>query len=569
MKTPQRAILWELWRTGRSDLMLRVISLSLMVLAFTGVIANSSLKSSVLEPVAGITVLLLMVCGAFSSLWLQEFDTQQAGFSLRLGFARPVATSWLVLLPMMYGMATSVASYVIPASLYYVMIGTRLPIHAPVLLTAMLNVGCLSAMWGARNRVEKLAYFALLAAVTVWLVRWYVGEVPLGESWINELGNSVHRSWTFLYDVVAVIAVAVMIGVTILAVDRQRHEQSSERATSLTRGPADKGENGKAKDSGTLSFFRWLSRFAAMTGVDRRLAAQAGFELRRCGLVTLNAGLLLPVIVLGLVYLIPLMNPKWERQPLTWLLAINFCPLVYQLIGIDAVAGLRGRQGRIDISPFDLIRPLRNDQMAAIKLIVVACTTLAGWLIMLGAGASYMVVHYGTDVFVSSSEMWKGMTSVTPLIWVAGLCCLAMSIVSSSSMLLALALWMPRNPWRLMGLVWTTALNCVLVFIDAENGLRFRAIWTIEVWVLCGVIPLLSGLLLRRAWQSGAMGSRYLVSAVALWLAWVASSYWLRAQISEAVSVPIELSILAVALLPVPLVTTLTAPLAYATYRHR
>lgn len=297
--------------------------------------------------------------------------------------------------------------------------------------------------------------------------------------------------------------------------------------------------------------------------------AQAGFELRRCGLVTLIASLLLPSIVLVLVCFIPLMNPKWDRQPLTWLVATIFCPLVYQLIGIDAVAGLRGRQGRIDISPFDLIRPLRNDQMAAIKLIVVACTTLAGWLIMLGAGASYMVVHYGTDVFVSSSEMWKGMTSVTPLIWVAGLCCLAMSIVSSSSMLLALALWMPRNPWRLMGLVWTTALNCVLVFIDAENGLRFRTLWTIEVWVLCGVIPLLSGLLLRRAWQSGAMGSRYLVSAVALWLAWVASNYWLRAQISEAVSVPIELSILAVALLPVPLVTTLTAPLAYATYRHR
>lgn len=277
MKTPQRAILWELWRTGRSDLMLRVISLSLMVLAFTGVIANSSLKSSVLEPVAGITVLLLMVCGAFSSLWLQEFDTQQTGFSLRLGFARPVATGLLVLLPMMYGMATSVASYVIPASLYYVMIGTRLPIHAPVLLTAMLNVGCLSAMWGARNRVEKLAYFALLAAVTVWLVRWYVGEVPLGESWINELGNSVHRSWTFLYDVVAVIAVAVMIGVTILAVDRQRHEQSGERATSLTRGPAEKGENGKAKDSWTLSFFRWLSRFAAITRVDQCFFGASGF----------------------------------------------------------------------------------------------------------------------------------------------------------------------------------------------------------------------------------------------------------------------------------------------------
>jgi hypothetical protein len=515
------------------------------------------------------TVLFLMICAAFSSLWMQELDTQQSGFSLRLGFTRPVATAWLVLLPMLYGVATSVVCYVIPASLFYVVIGRHLPVRGPVLLTAMLNVGCLAAMWSARNRAEKLACFALLATATVWLVRWYVGEVPMGESWINLLADSVNRSWSMLYDFIAVIAIVAMISVTTIAVDRQRHEISGERVLLLTQDVATVTANSEAKASWTLLLFRCVSPFSARTGVDQRLAIQAAFELRRCGLVTLNAGLLLPVIVLGLVYLIPLMNPKWERQPLTWLLAINFCPLVYQLIGIDAVAGLRGRQGRIDISPFDLIRPLRNDQMAAIKLIVVACSTLTGWLIMLGAGGCYMVVHYGTDWFASPAEIWKGITSVTPMIWVAGFCCLGMSIVSSSSVLLALALWMPLNPWRLVGLVWTTALNCVLLFIDAENGLRFRTLWTVEVWVLCGLIPILSGLFLWRVWQSGSMGSRYLVSAIALWLAWVASSYWLRAQISEAVTVPFEFSILAVALLPVPLVTTLTAPLAYAIYRHR
>jgi uncharacterized membrane protein len=120
MKTPQRAILWELWRTGRSDLMIRVFSLSLLVLLFAIVISTSRLKGSVLEPVAGMTVLFLMICAAFSSLWMQELDTQQSGFSLRLGFTRPVATAWLVLLPMLYGVATSVVCYVIPASLFYV-----------------------------------------------------------------------------------------------------------------------------------------------------------------------------------------------------------------------------------------------------------------------------------------------------------------------------------------------------------------------------------------------------------------------------------------------------------------
>ncbi len=45
------------------------------------------------------------------------------------------------------------------------------------------------------------------------------------------------------------------------------------------------------------------------------------------------------------------------------------------------------------------------------------------------------------------------------------------------------------------------------------------------------------------------------MSAVVLWLARLASSYPLSAQIYEAVSVPFEFSVLAVAPLPVPLVT--------------
>lgn len=463
----------------------------------------------------------------------------------------------------------SAVCYVIPASLYYVIIGTSLPFHAPVLLTAMLNVGCLGAMWGARNRVEKLAYFALLATVTVWLVRWYVGEVPLGESWINLLGNSVNRSWSVLYDLIVVAAIAAMIGVTIVAVDRQRHEVFGERVPKGSQNVEAVPGSSAADSSWTLGLLRGFARLATLTGFDQRLAAQAAFELRRCGLVTMSAGLLLPVIVFGLVCLIPVVNPQWARQPLTWLVAIIFCPLIYQLIGIDAVTGLRGRQGRIDISPFDLIRPLRNDQMASIKLTVVACVTLVGWLMMLTAGVMYMVANYGTDWFVSPAEMWKGMTSVTPLIWVAGLCCLAMSIVSSSSMLLALALWMDLYLWRMMLLFGALSVNIAMVIVDAEHGLRFRPVWTFEVCGLCVLIPLLSGGIIRKAWRSGTIGSRYLTSAVVLWLTWAASSYWLRAQISEAVSVPIEFSILAVALLPVPLVTTSTAPLAYATYRHR
>lgn len=569
MKTPQRAILWELWRTGRSDLMIRLISLSFMVVLFATVISNSRLQASALQPVAGITVLLLMICGSFSSLWLQELDTQQSGFSLRLGFTRPVATAWLVSLPMLYGVATSVLCYGIPASIFYAVIGTRLPVHAPVLLTCMINVGCIAAMWSARNRVEKITYFALLTTVTAGLVRWYVGEIPQGEAWVNELGDSVNRSWSVLYDVIAVSAIAAMIGLTIIAVDRQRHEISRERVVLVTSDVATAADTGKEKSSWTSLLFRCCIRLAAITGVDQRLAVQAGYELRRCGLVTLGAGLFLPILVLGLVCSIPVMNSQWDRQPLTWLVAIIFCPLIYQLIGIDAVTGLRGRQGRIDISPFDLIRPLRNDQLASIKLIVVACITLAGWLMMLAAGVIYMVINYGTDWFLSPAEIWKGVISVTPVVWIAAICCLTMSIISSSSMMLALALWMDLYSWRLMLLFGTISLNIALVIMDAEHGLRFRIVWTIETCVLSVLIPLLSGFIIRKAWRSGTLGSHYLSAAVALWLVWAASSYWLRAQISGAVSIPLEFSVLAIGLLPVPLVTTLTAPLAYATYRHR
>ncbi|MFO1001895.1 MAG: hypothetical protein U0936_16290 [Planctomycetaceae bacterium] len=520
MKTPQRAILWELWRTGRSDLMLRLFSLSLMVVAFTLVISNSRLKSSALQPVAGVTVLLLIICSALSSLWLQELDTQQSGFSLRLGFTRPVATAWLVLLPMFYGVATSVVCYVIPVSLFYFVIGTRLPVHGPVLLTAMLNAGCLCAMWSSRNRLEKIAFFALLATGTVWLVRWYVGEVPLGESWINLLGDSVNRSWSVLYDLIVVVAIAAMIGVTIVAVDRQRHEISDERLVSATLDVPGVTSQREAGSSLALLLFRGFVRLAALTGLDQRLAVQAAFELRRCGLVTLGAGLLLPVIVFGLVCLIPLMNPQWNRQPLTWLVAIIVCPMIYQLIGIDAVTGLRGRQGQIDISPFDLIRPLRNDQMASMKLIVVSCASLAGWMIMLASGVIYMVANYGTEWLGSPVEIWKGMTSVTPMIWVAGLCFLAMSIASSSSMLLALALWMDLYSWRMLLLFGAVSVNIALVLVDADHGLRFRLGWTLEACILCVLLPFLSALVVRRTLEVRDFG-RSILSVGDGFVAWL------------------------------------------------
>jgi hypothetical protein len=458
---------------------------------------------------------------------------------------------------------------VIPASLFYVVIGARLPVHAPVLLTAMINVGCLAATWGARNRVEKMAYFALLATATVVLVRWYVGEIPLGESFINQLGDSVNRSWSVLYDLIAVGAIAAMVGVTIVAVDRQRHEVSGDRVLRASHDVANVSSRGEVTISWTSRLLRGFRQLAVITGIDSRLAVQAGYELRRCGLVTLAAGLLLPIIVLGIVCFIPVMNPRWNQQPLTWMIAVIFCPMIYQLIGIDAVTGLRGRQGRIDISPFDLIRPLRNDQLASIKLIVVASVTLIGWLMMLVSGLIYMVANYGTEWFTTPVEVWKGMTSVTSVIWIAGLCCLAMSIVSSSSMLLAMALWMDLYPWRLMFFFGAVSVNTALLILDAEHGLRFRPVWTTEVCVLLVLIPFVSGLIVRGAWRSGTLGSRYLASAVALWLVWVASSYWLRSQVSGAISVPFEFSVLTMALLPVPLVTTLTAPLAYAAYRHR
>jgi hypothetical protein len=470
---------------------------------------------------------------------------------------------------MLYGVATSCACYLIPAILFYVVIGARLPVHAPVLLTAMINAGCLAAMWSARNRLEKMGYFVLLATATVGLVRWYVGEIPPGESFINQLGDSVNRSWSVLYDVIAVVAIAAMIGVTIVAVDRQRHNVSGNCILRASHDVANVTSRGEATISWTLRLLKGFRQLAVITGIDSRLAVQAGYELRRCGLVTLAAGLLLPIMVLGIVCLIPVMNPRWNQQPLTWMIAVIFCPMIYQLIGIDAVTGLRGRHGRIDISPFDLIRPLRNDQLACIKLIVVAGVTLIGWLMMLVSGLIYMVANYGTEWFTTPVEVWKGMTSVTSVIWLAGLCCLAMSIVSSSSMLLAMALWMDLYPWRLMFLFGAVSVNSALLILDAEHGLRFRHVWTTEVCVLLVLIPLLSGLIVRGAWRSGTLGGRYLASAVALWLLWVASSYWLRSQVSGAISFPFEFSVLMLALLPVPLVATLTAPLAYATYRHR
>jgi hypothetical protein len=144
-----------------------------------------------------------------------------------------------------------------------------------------------------------------------------------------------------------------------------------------------------------------------------------------------------------------------------------------------------------------------------------------------------------------------------------------MSIVSSSTILLAMAMWMPMCPWRLMTLFWTVCLNGFLVFVDSQQGLRFRSLWVVEACVLSICVPILSGFIIRQAWRSGTVGSRYLVSALVLWTAWGACIFWLQTELSVAISIPFAALVLEIGLLPIPLVTLLTAPIAFAAYRHR
>ena len=552
MRTPLRAMLWELWRTSRFELLFRVVGQSAFIFLFYRSLGDYS------EPqiyvVRGIAVLLLTVSSVFSMTWMKELESEskQSGFSFRLGFTRPVSTTGLVAVPMIFTVVAAVVCFTLPAMLFGLLLGVPMPIAGPATAVACIVVCFVATAWSPTTAAGKsIAVVMLLIGCGVAIFLFHRGRDD-PDPILLAIGKPGYFEFAWFEYAIFLGLSTVAFFVTVVAVDRQRHGDRWE--------------------------FRHLHRlWPSLTLLSRNrqrpftspIAAQFWYEMRRFGNTLLLFGVSFPLILLVLTSTTLWFNPDWNRAPILSIFALVFCPFVYQLIGANEAIGLRRNQGATRLSAFDATRALSNDHLIAIKLLVIAACSLIGWLIMALVVALQAVTFGDGETWARIGATLSQAAGQVPAYWWAAAVANAVLLyISSSSIILSLGLWLPLYRNRFAFTVGAMYVHLLLAGWDAANGWPLRNYWMACGYLVAAAIFFGCVFALRKALGAGYLGKRLFGCAFCLWVFYVSSTVALYLKLAPGVPIPLVTSVLGVSMLAVPLASTAIAPLALASHRH-
>lgn len=590
------AMLWELWRASRWELLLKfgIVAGFLLLIASLGQDFGET-QRFVLRAIALVTASIACV---FSTTWLSDIDDQASGFTFRLGFSRPISTFQLVAVPMGYAVVTALLGYVICVFLVFALLKIWLPIPGPAAAIGCFVCCCIACVWASTHAIEKIIAIFLVVMVAVGVLAWRHRMRSAGEPILLALGGDDFFAFAWWEYVLLAACASSALATTVCAVRWQRC-----------------GEG--------LSWIRWLalvvqrlvqsSRWSAMQRwLETRgmpapgagpLRTQVRFELRRTAHL-LFLICLCSAAVFAFVSLVPLVNTSWggEHSPRLWLGAMLISPLLYQIVAIDPVAGLRHKQGGTELSIFDAIQPLRCDQVMTCKLLVVAGWSLVGLCIMCLAAAMHATL-------AGQWQEWRTMLlAIVEAISKLASATWQPSATSATAPIDAFApefvgqLQRPTLGWCLVGLVnvmlWycfsTTALMASVFFmakfprvavVIGMVSLGHLGLWAWDIsherplaWLWLGYAYLLPSALMVAAMvvigfaaQGQLLSRRYLAVVVCVWSVFVACnvalSWRISALLPDLALHPLAI-VGAVAGLAVALAVAVASPLAYAAFRN-
>lgn len=581
LRTPWQAMLWELWRVSRYEMLLRFGGL----IAF--MFAISMLTPSFDEPqsqvLRGILLFLIMLSCLFSSTWTGALENQHVGFSFRLGFTRPVSTRQLVLIPVAYSVVTAGLGYVITALFVRVALGQALPLVGPA-----VTIGCsvcvfICVAWSSTAPLFKIVglFVAAIAISSALAVRHHLRADA--EPVLLAIGKPNYFDLKWYEFLLLLVVAGLATRVTVASVARQRC------------GDIRRWKSNVSLDAAHRKIVRRVHRQSALKTFPSSIVAQCWFEVRRTRHMAVFA-CACTAIVLTFVSLVPLGNATWggAHSPRIWLGALAFSPFLYQLLGTDGVVGLRVKQGVSQLSAFEAMRPLRCDQMIAVKLLVVAAWSLFGMLLMgLAAAVQTTIVggwHHWSEMNQSLIAIAKSIVagdltmadgpsqdgsstlkSLSVVWWPVGVSFIALLHISSTSMMLAFLLWSAKYPKLLAGLIVFFIGHMCLGAWDAAHGLQWKGLWIAYGYLVPLAAIALSVWAVVAAIWGGYFRSYYLAIVFVLWGIYVATTL---ALLIEVLSVEVIVSAHPFAWLVViaggmmPVAATASAPLALAAHRH-
>lgn len=568
MNSPLAAMLWELWRVSRWELGLRIAGMSLITIALCG-FANASLGEAETAVVRSVMLLMLLSGSLFSYTWLSSFDNHPTAFAFRLGFTRPISTERLVLIPLWFGVAAAMVCFLIPALLMRAFLGPAASLPGLTVFVGALVACLMTGSWAPSSRWGQWTLVCLvLIAVILMLVKLHstrAGEEP----WLMAMGRPGYFPFNVYYYIACLLLVAGASWLTIEGVRRKRF-----------------GEGWFETDGWWQSSHDEVPARETLSEVDVRRfqrkpfsgswQAQFWLEMHAVGRVVLPTAILIPLFPMAFVTLGPLMaaeEKNWDDAPIFWLLAILTCPLMYQLVGVNAAIGLRMKQANLQLSAFDATRPLTNDFQIFVKLVTTAAFSMVGMLFMAATAAAHaLAAGHGAQWRRVMEALASSIEAVPPSWAPVTLVSLLFVYISSSSMLLAFGLLAPKYPYRFFGLMIFGSANVLVALADGRHDLIPAAVWNGYGYLIALAIVGVCGFILMRAYQAGLVASPYFIAAFVLWCVYVGCTSYsyleLSPRLAEHITAPTAALPAMAASLLTPLAATALAPLALAAHRH-
>ena len=395
-KTILKVQLWELWRLTRLELLFRFLLPIVMFYALGAMVGG---HFQLLNVVALFGILLASLT---SGLWLASFrQIEGGGFSLSLGYPRPLSSFQLVSVPLLWLTGSNVLVYLALATAFFQFFGVRPVGVAELPLVLFASVAMATLSWATHRIGERVLAAVLLGGGAVfWLSKRtesleFLNPLTLG------MGDFVTRS----EGIILLLMTALMWIAAIYFLHLQRSgEMRPSRAAAKLQGF---GEQVLAERT---------------TGFLGPLHASLWFELRRAGgraLYVLGGGLVLMLgsgVLVGATEMTSMVNALWVAS-------LCITPLALLLVTNESVLGLRYRGHTSSLSVFEATQPDTVGRNVLMKTGISMGLTWTGSMVVVLAALG-CTGYFGGDVWDDAySELIDAMkvSFDVAVIWLGGL----------------------------------------------------------------------------------------------------------------------------------------------------
>lgn len=554
MNSPVQAILWELWRTTRRELLIKFAYIAALMSFLIIMPFGKDFSGPQQMVINGIIVLVIAVSSAsMSTCWLQ-LDNTNNGFVFRLGFTRPVTTGVLVLLPLLYTVICAVVSYMIPVFIGNFFVSDPIPVLGPAALVAIFSAGMLMTTWSPTTHINRFVCLFLFVIAFIVTIFWRHTFDTSDEPLLMALGrgNYYLLPWIFL------IAPLFILGTWIITthcVGLQRRGDALLDLASIANKFLNRSSAG----------------YQSLPPFSSALIAQMHYEARKSAKKVLLFAAFFAISGIVFVTVGKFLFSNAEGVGVVWLGFLFVSPIVFQILATESALGIRVKQGAVQYSVFDATRPFTNDQLIAIKLLTIALVTFAGWLVVSAIAvpgfllsvdlSSMQTVFDAVGNYIGEVEWywWLGVAVVVGLFYIV-----------SGSTLLAIGLWLPANSNKLIGITGFLYLSMVLAFVDAASkSWSLQLLWEIYGYVYVLAVAYFLFRVLRRAIADRSITSPLFLVSGGLWTIYAGLMFAYGFDLLPADKIPLPGILAAYASVFVPLIAILATPAALAQHRHQ